>query len=325
MLIMYRTFTDPYFNIAAEEYFIKHVTEDICMVWVNKQSVIIGKHQNAFAEINYPFIRESNIPVIRRVSGGGAVYHDTGNINFSFIRKTNKENPVNFKEFTEVIINFMQSIGIKVTTNKRNSLFVNELKFSGHAEHIFHDKVLHHGTILFDTDLTTLKNSLTAVKNFQSKALPSVSSSVGNIAPLLSEKIDIQQFTEKLLHFLINYYPHSARAYLTEDNIQSINKLADEKYRTWQWNFGYSPSYSFKVEFNSTVQKIIFFAKVENGHFVKIDFQDSCVKPEIENIILTLIGKLHNENDINLFIKNNREVLEHAGVNTVIFRNAFFS
>jgi len=199
MLIFHRPFTDPHLNIAAEEYFVKKATEDMCMIWINEQSVIIGKHQNAFAEINYPYVRKNQIPIIRRISGGGAVYHDTGNVNFTFIQKTDKANQVDFGRFTSIIVKFIQSLGIDVNTNKRNSLFAGNLKFSGHAEHIFHDTVLHHGTILFNTNLDILQNCLTPEKQYQGKAMASVRSDVGNIAPLLSQNINIHQFTEYLM------------------------------------------------------------------------------------------------------------------------------
>lgn len=325
MLIMHRPFTDPYLNLAAEEYFVKQATEDICMIWVNEQSVIIGKHQNAFAEINYPYVRTNLIPVIRRISGGGAVYHDRGNVNFSFIRKTNKVNQVDFKQFTSIVIEFMQTIGIEVTTNTRNSLFVNELKFSGHAEHIFHDKVLHHGTMLFNTDLEVLNKSLNPEKEYQGKALPSVRSHVGNIAPLLSEKLDIHLFIDKFISFLIDYFPGSNKTRITEDDLQLIDKLAEEKYRTWQWNFGYSPSYSFKIDFSSFERHNTLVARVENGHFTKIDFTEYNSTAEIKQSLQNLTGLLHNEKDIEKYIENNRLLLELAGINTVLFKDAFFS
>jgi lipoate-protein ligase A len=323
MLIFYRPLTDPYFNIAAEEYFVKHATEDLCMIWSNERSVIIGKHQNAFAEINYPYVRKNSIPVIRRISGGGAVYHDEGNINFTFIKKTNKTNQVDFQQFTSVITGFMQSLGFEVNINKRNSLFIGDKKFSGHAEHIFHDKVLHHGTLLFNTDLDTLQKCLFNVKEYEGKAMASVRSDVGNIAPLLSEHIDIYTFISRLKTWLIDFYsgkPYKLQPHETDD----ILHLSETKYKTWEWNFGYSPAYAFVVQIPIHSGFIPINIKVKNGKFVQIDLPSGSISNPQSQVLNSLKGILHKEEEIDIFVKNNLLNLELAGINIVYFAEAFF-
>lgn len=324
MLIFNRPFTNPYFNIAAEEYFVKQATEDICMIWVNEQSVIIGKHQNAYAEINFPFVRRNAIPVIRRISGGGAVYHDTGNVNFTFIKKTDKTNPVDFKRFTSIIVKFMESLGIEVNSNDRNSLFVENMKFSGHAEHIFHDKVLHHGTILFNTDLEKLQNCLTPEKTYEGKALVSVRSTVGNIVPLLSETIEIEEFTKTLTEWLLDFYPGSNSYKLQSGDISAINQLVETKYKTWEWNFGYSPDYVFQINIPGENTLNIFSLKVKNGLIVQVDSSDKFKSNTITTLLNGTIGLHHREDEINKYVVNNRNVLELAGINIVNFCSEFF-
>ena len=324
MLIFHRLFTDPYLNIAADEYFVKQAAEDMCMIWINERSVIIGKHQNAFAEINYPYVHANQIPVIRRISGGGAVYHDTGNVNFTFIKKTNKTNQVDFERFTSVIIKFMQSIGIEVNINKRNSLFAGSLKFSGHAEHIFHDKVLHHGTILFDTDLETLQNCLTPGKEYLGRAMASVRSSVGNIAPLLSETIDIHQFINKFITWMIDFYPGSKSYELRPDEEDAIMRLSETRYKTWQWNYGYSPAYTFQVIIPLHKGFLPIRIKVENGKFVQIDFPAETISNPLTLLLNNLKGILHKGDEIDIFVKKNLYSLELAGVKIVYFVEAFF-
>jgi len=324
MLIFHRQNTDPYFNIAAEEYFVKHASDDMVMIWMNERSVIIGKHQNAFAEINYPYVRANQIPVIRRISGGGAVYHDTGNVNFTFIKKTGKTNQVDFGRFTAVIVKFMQSLGIEVNVSKRNSLYAGTLKFSGHAEHIFHDRVLHHGTILFDTDLEALQNCLCPEKEFSGKAMASVRSDVGNIAPLLSERIDIDQFIDKLTAWLIDFYPESSSYQLQPFEIQAINQLSETRYKTWQWNYGYSPSYTFKANIPVVTDSLPIVFRVENGKFVKIDLPSETKSNELSDTLISMIGLLHKEEEIEKFVEENRLRLELVGINTVTFSEAFF-
>lgn len=324
MLIFNRTFTDPYFNIAAEEYFVKQAVEDMCMIWINDRAVIIGKHQNAFAEINYPYIRKNHIPVIRRISGGGAVYHDSGNVNFTFIQRTDKSNQIDFKRFTSIITEFIQCMGIEVNVNKRNSLFAGTLKFSGHAEHVFHDRVLHHGTILFNTDLETLQNCLTPEKEYQGKAMASVRSEVGNIAPLLPESIDINQFTEKLINWLFDYYPGSNSYILQPDEMDAISRLSETKYKTWEWNFGYSPAYTFQLNIPMLKGFLPVSIKIENGKIVHVELSaETLINPGIK-ILNNMIGILHKEDEIDKFVENNLTGLELAGINIVNLAEAFF-
>ncbi len=324
MLIINSPFSDPYLNIAAEEYYIKHSIDDICMIWINDRSVIIGKHQNALGEINYQFLKEHNIPVIRRISGGGAVYHDKGNINFSFITKTSTTNQVDFSKFTSVIVKFMQSLGLMVNISKRNSLFIGNQKFSGHAEHIFHNRVLHHGTILFSTDLVTLQNAISPDKEYLSKAMASVRSDVGNIAPLLPYNIDIHEFIKLFIDWLLLFYEGSEVYETAPNQSEAIRTLAETKYKTWEWNFGYSPSYSFTIHIQSFTNNFPVTFKVERGKFVEISSSQPANKP-FPSVLNNLIGKFHKEEEIDNFVQNNLPELEQTGINTVSFRELFFS
>jgi len=324
MIISNRQFTDPFLNIAAEEYFIKNAQEDMCMIWVNDRSVIIGKHQNAYAEINYPFVRSNHIPVIRRISGGGAVYHDAGNVNFSFILKAMQPNHVDFRKFTSIIMGFMQSLGIQVNVSKRNSLFIGERKFSGHAEHLFHNKVLHHGTLLFNTDLSILEQSLSPAREFQSKAMASVRSMVTNIAPLLPTGTTIQHFIDLFINWLLEYFQGSSIFQFKAEEMEAIERLAETKYKTWEWNFGYSPAYTFRIDIQTDKGVIEATTRVENGKILYIHLDQANDNSEISQKLNLLTGTLHKEEEIIKFVENNQSGLELAGINTVSLREAFF-
>jgi lipoate-protein ligase A len=324
MLIFYRPSTNPYLNIAAEEYWVKNAAEDMCMVWVNGKSVIIGKHQNAYAEINYPYVRSHNIPVIRRISGGGAVYHDSGNVNFSFIRKADKTNQVDFSKFTDIIAKFIQSLGIEAIVGKRNSIYIDGQKFSGHAEHLFHHRVLHHGTILFNSDLEALQNSLTPVRKYQSKAMASERSEVVNIAPLLPYIPDIHHFIKIFINWLIEHYPGSKSLEITRNEQDAINLLSESKYKTWEWNFGYSPAYSFQADILTSEGSVPVQCKVENGKFISIETPHTLQNQLLIKALNSMEGLLHKEEEIDKFVANNFHYLELAGIKTVYYSEAFF-
>lgn len=325
MLILKRPFTDPYLNIAAEEYFVHQKKENICMLWTNEKSVIIGKHQNAYAEINYLYLKANKIPVIRRISGGGAVYHDPGNINFTFIQNADKNNLVDFGKFTHIIKLFMQSIGIDINISKRNSLFIGNKKFSGHAEHVFHDRVLHHGTILFNTDLVALGECLKQKKEYSGKAMTSVRSDVCNIAPLLPHYVDIHVFINQLTDWLKDYFEGSKSYELDTDDLHEISKLAGSKYKTWAWNFGYSPKYQFNAiipTVNGTFLVLIF---VENGKFKSIELQSETKNSGLRSILQTMIGVLHEEDEIDKFAEINKSDFKIVGIKTEGFGELFFT
>ncbi len=156
MLCIQSPSRDPYFNLAAEEYLLKQSTDDVFMLWQSSPVVVSGKHQNVYAEMNYRYIREKGILVARRLTGGGTVYHDPGNINFSFIRQGEAGKMVDFTGFIEPVIRFVNSLGVHASQGPKHEIMVNGKKISGNAEHVFKNRVLHHGTLLFDAALDEL-------------------------------------------------------------------------------------------------------------------------------------------------------------------------
>ncbi len=247
MLFVRNSSLDPWFNIAAEEYLLKHFDKEIIMLWRSNPSIIVGKHQNTLAEINLEYVRKNEIPVLRRLSGGGTVFHDPGNINFTFIKKADKENLVNFRSHTKPVIDFLQSLGVDARFEGKNDLRVNGLKISGNAEHIQKEKVLHHGTLLFDSDLEKLNEAIKAKEqNFDSKAVKSVRSTVANISRFLQTPMSREDFMEKLEKYFFRQYATLECYDFNNDDIRAINRLKEEKYVKWDWNFGWSPVYIFR-------------------------------------------------------------------------------
>ncbi len=248
MLCIHLKNTDPYFCLAAEEYLLKNFNEDIFMLWQSEDTVVVGKHQNALGEINYPFVREKNITVARRISGGGTVFHDSGNVNFSFIKNVKSPAEISFRIFTEPVIKALAKLGIEATTSGRNDLLIEGKKVSGNAEHVFKNRVLHHGTLLYNSDLKNLGQAIKVVPGkYQSKAVQSNRSEVANISSFLKNKLEITEFIRFLIDVQVEK-PESRFYEMNETDIQKINILVAEKFRNWDWNFGYSPKYNFKNE-----------------------------------------------------------------------------
>src|SRR5690554_2734304 len=234
---------DPYFCLAAEEYLMKEFSEDIFMLWQSDDTVVIGKHQNAMGEINYRYVHENNIQVARRISGGGTVFHDAGNLNFAYIKNVDSPSEISFARFVQPMVEALAKLGVKATTSGRNDLLADGKKISGNAQHIFKNRVLHHGTLLFDSNLETLGNAIRIVPGkYQGKAVQSNRSIVANILPHLKEKMSLEEFTQFMLDFELAREGNKKYT-LVEDDIRTIQNSADEKFSTWEWNFGYSPKY----------------------------------------------------------------------------------
>lgn len=258
MICIHLKNTNPFFCLAAEEYLLKNFDEDIFMLWQSENAVVVGKHQNLLAEINYPFVRENNITIARRISGGGTVFHDAGNVNFSFIKNVKSPAEISFKMFTLPVVDALAKLGVTATTSGRNDLLIDGLKISGNAEHIYKNRVLHHGTLLFNSDLKNLGQAIKVVPGkYESKAVQSNRSPVANISQFLKEKMSVAEFIQFLLGVQLEK-PDNVFYELNEIKIQKIELLVQEKFKTWEWNFGYSPKYSFKneVEINGKMLEV---------------------------------------------------------------------
>ena len=237
--------TDPYFNLAAEEYVLKQFSNDCFMLWRNAPSVIVGRHQNSLSEINLDYVKQNDIKVVRRLSGGGAVFHDMGNINFTFIENAKNDKLVDFQKYTQPIIEVLKLLDIDACFEGRNDLVIDGKKFSGNAEHVYRNRVLHHGTLLFAAELTDLSGALNAnPAKFTDKAIKSVRSRVTNISSHLKKPLDIETFRDMIFRYMIDNYPDCKQYAYTDADLAAIGKLRDEKYATWDWNFGQSPGYN---------------------------------------------------------------------------------
>ena len=312
MLLIYNDNTNPYFNLAMEEYLLKNSTEDLFILWRNKPSVIVGKNQNTLSEINLEYVKENSIPVVRRQSGGGAVFHDLGNINFTFI--TNNNNSFSdFKKFTQPIIDLLKTMGLDATFSGRNDLLIDGKKFSGNAQYNYRNKVMHHGTLLFSSQITDLSNAL-KVKSikFEGKGIKSVKSRVTNISEHLDTKMSVLEFKDLIMNYMASIDSDNRLYTLSKEDIDGIEKLVEKKYNTWEWNFGNSPKYSFSNELKYPGGNVEFNLEINKGVISKIKFfGDFFGKEDIENLEILLSGVKHKEESL-------REILSNIDINNYL-------
>lgn len=287
--------TNPSFNIAFEEYAFEVLAEkdDIFILWINHSSIIIGKNQNTYEEINDEYCKANNIQIARRRSGGGAVYQDVNNLNYTIISKNSANREFDFKSFSIPIIDTLKEMGISATFNGRNDLLIEDQKFCGNSQFIKGDKIMHHGCILFDVDLTVLTKALKVSSDkYTSKGKKSVRSRVTNIKEhLIDKNTDIFDFIELLKKYMASHYPLEEYQ-LSEQEIAEVKKLQAKRNDDPQWIYGNNPDFSFhnqakflggKVE----VKILINHNKIENIKF----YGDFFGIKEIENIEKMLVGK----------------------------------
>ena len=245
---------DPYFNVAMEEYLLKNKTDNFFRLWRNDNAIVVGKNQNAIGEINVDYVRNNNINVVRRYSGGGTVYHDLGNLNYTFIANVEPgESKIDFHKYGQPIIDMLAQYGITARFDERNSIRIGDLKISGNAEAVYRNRVLHHGCILFDSTLDVLNKSILVDETkFESRAAKSVRATVTNIKEHTDKIQSVNEFTNNLMAYIKHTNNNATNYTLTDNDITQTQKLADEKYRTWDWTYGRSPAYTVTTNYHGT-------------------------------------------------------------------------
>lgn len=294
MYLLISNSEDPCVNLATEEYLLKNSGENVILLYRNQNCLVVGKHQNAMAEINYRFIHENNIPVIRRISGGGTVYHDAGNINFTFIRNGEEGNLVNFKAFIGPVAAFLVQKGIPAEIGPRNDILIQGLKVSGNAEHIFKKRTLHHGTLLFSSTLANLGNALKVEpEKYTDRAVKSVRSKVTNIRGYLEAEETADDFFASLARYFSGYY-NSGVLTLDEEASSQIQLSAETKYKDWLWNFGYSPAYTFRNSLKNESLSLSIELQVEKGLIINANLEGNVDRSILTDLQLSLINQPHS-------------------------------
>ena len=313
MYLILNNSNDSFFNMAAEEYLLQNF-ESAIMLWRNHNTVVVGKNQNTLLEINLDYAKEHDISVVRRLTGGGTVFHDMGNINFTVIIPFKEGSFCDYSLFTNPICKFLKQLGVDASLSGRNDLLIDGMKFSGNAQTVKNHKMLHHGTLLFSTNVTSMAGVLNPnKKKLESKGIKSVVSRVTNIeSHLKNSGMTAESFYQELGNFYEQTETDIERYTFTDQDIQAITKLAKEKYATWDWNFGESPSCTGKNsgKYNFGTVELVF--EIIHGLFDKVyiygDFFGMGDLTELTNVICGIpydaecVSQALNNVDINSYI-----------------------
>jgi lipoate-protein ligase A len=267
--------SDPHVNLALEEYALRHLDPDrtYFLMYVNQPAVIIGRHQNILEEVNLPFVAQHGLHVLRRISGGGAVYHDFGNLNFSFIRHHHRRSLKDIAHILEPVRSALFKLGVIAEFNHKNDLFVAGKKISGNAQFSNTKRIILHGTLLLKSDLVSLRRALQANKgHIISRARQSVPSDVTNISDHLLPGIGIDVYQQQLVECVAKREGGLQKIPLPDQEWNSIRRLSSEKYRSWEWNFGRAPAFRIRRRARTPAGYLETVIAVENGCIVGIRF-----------------------------------------------------
>jgi len=308
ILINNNNITDATINLALEEWAVRNLDfekDDYLLFYINANAIIIGKHQNTIEEINSDYVKEKNIQVVRRISGGGAVYHDNGNLNFSFLTKFSQERIHNFKKFTHPVIETLIKLGVNAGLNGRNDITAEDKKISGNAQFSNTKAMFSHGTLLFDTQLDDVVKALNVkMDKIESKGVKSIRSRVGNISEFMLKKIDILDFKQRLLDSIFEGKEYTTYN-LSDDEWKQVYELSNSKYKNWDWNYGRSPEFNIQKSHRFDFGLIDARIDVKDGFIKAIKiYGDFLAHGDVDEIESKLMNKKYKQEDMNEALKD---------------------
>lgn len=314
MLLVQNNSLDPYYNLALEEYLLTNHQEDILCLWRNMPTVVVGKNQNALEEINVDYVQRENIRVARRLTGGGAVYHDLGNVNYTLIIPYAQDAFGDYEKFTQPIIAFLKTLGIAATLSGRNDLCIREWKICGNAQAVANGRLLHHGCLLFSSDLTMLTDVLRPnPAKIESKGVKSIRSRVTTILQHIEAKISVEEFCSALQAYFLQVVPDLKPYTLSIQETEAVRELACHKYASWAWQYGASPQYSWKKCKKFTYGFVDVRMKINEGKIEQINiFGDFFGLEDIAELADNLHGCPHEKSAI-------IEILEQTSIERYIY------
>lgn len=330
MLLLPNNNNSPELNLATEDCFLNDDLnfDDAVMLWRNNPSIIVGRYQNTIEEINYPLVKKMGIPVVRRLSGGGAVYHDLGNINYTFFLRLDKKKDFSIPVLLNPVIEVLRKLGVQAEYSGRNDITVQGRKISGNAQYLSGNRLLHHGCILFSTDLEMVGNILMVDPDkFVSKSVKSIRSRVANISEFLERNLEVEEFMELLLKEMTEVGVLKELDYFRLKR-EEIEKIANSKFSQWSWNFGASPPYNIKNTLMLPVGKMEIRLFVQEGVISNIKiYGDFLPTVNTENFEAAITGKKFEESSLSVFLRDDLEIqafLSKLGMKTNQMIGLFF-
>ena len=271
--------------------------QTILLFYINAPSIIIGRNQNTMEEINYPYVQEHGVHVVRRLSGGGAVYQDLGNLNFSFITRDEPGSFQNFAKFTRPVTDVLHDLGVPAELSGRNDILVNGRKVSGNAQYRRGERMFSHGTLLFDTKLEDVVAALNVSQSkITSKGLKSVRSRVANITEFLDEPLDILTFKRRILQGVFDRESDFPSYKLTEDDWAEIHEISEQRYANWDWNYGRSPKFNVRKTHRFPIGEVDVCIDVERGEIEHLKiYGDFLGEGEVSDIEAQLKGVRYDQ------------------------------
>lgn len=304
LLINNNDISDPRINLALEEYCFRNLNTayNYLLFYINQPSIILGRHQNLFQEINLELVNQKGILLVRRISGGGTVFHDFGNLNFSFITDFTEEKLDYFKTLIQPIIRAIEQLGVSVDLAEKNTIVVDGKKISGNSQHTNMRRLLSHGTLLFHSDLNLLLSVLESnLKIIHSKGIASIKSDVTNISEHLPQPMDMKTFLTTLTSAISDEFGGLKEYQMTSVDWDAVYKLAKEKYTSWAWTFGRSPEFSVRHKFKSNSGDVYVDLIVKHGIIENIKMQKANrLPPRTRKVIKECIGKRYGSDKIGI-------------------------